>query len=229
MSDIIHTDQSPTLDDVWRLFREMVLESDREFRKLHLAIELSRQESERRFQDTEHEFREFRQLLKEQNMTAEKRSLEIDRRFQETDKKIGELGNRLGEFVEGFVAPAAIRLFKERNIEVNGLSRNIERKNKALDLATQIDLLAVNSDFCVVIEVKSLLSVDDVNDHLERLEKFKLLFPEYAHHKVYGAVAAMVIPTDVGRYAYRKGLFVIGQTGTAVKILNDEKFKPVEW
>ncbi len=41
-----------------------------------------------------------------------------------------------------------------------------------------------------------------------------------------GAVAAMVIPRDVARYAYRKGLFVMAQSGDVMTILNDEKFEP---
>ena len=41
-----------------------------------------------------------------------------------------------------------------------------------------------------------------------------------------GAVAAMVIPEDVGKYAYKKGLFVMAQHGEFMTILNDEKFEP---
>ena len=41
-----------------------------------------------------------------------------------------------------------------------------------------------------------------------------------------GAVAGIVIDEGTDKYAYRQGLFVIGQTGEMVRILNDEKFKP---
>jgi hypothetical protein len=71
--------------------------------------------------------------------------------------------------------------------------------------------------------------VDDVNDHLERMEKFKPLFPEYADKKAFGAVAAMVIPEDVARYAYRKGFFVIAQKGETAEMLNDAQFEPRAW
>ena len=47
--------------------------------------------------------------------------------------------------------------------------------------------------------------------------------------KVIGAVAGIVIDESADKYAYRKGLFVIGQTGETVKILNDEKFEPKVW
>lgn len=233
MNSIVHTDPAPTLDDVWRLFREMALETERrsqeskrEFQEFRRVMQEQKQEAERRSQETERWF-------KEQREESERRFQESERMFKEQIKsqnsKLGNLDRRLGEFVEGFVAPAAVRLFRERNIDVHAVSRNIEIDNPTLGLAMEIDLLVKNGDSCILIEVKSSFSIDNVNEHLERMTKFKPLFPEYAQYKVYGAVAGMVMPTDVSRYAYHKGFFVIAQTGEAVKILNDEKFKPVEW
>ena len=46
---------------------------------------------------------------------------------------------------------------------------------------------------------------------------------------VMGAVAAMVIPDNVARYAYSKGLFVIGQSGEHLEIRNDAEFQPTVW
>ena len=81
----------------------------------------------------------------------------------------------------------------------------------------------------IVVECKSSLSIDDVNEHLTRLTKVKKLFPKYREMKVMGAVAAMVMQDNVSRYAYKKGLFVLSQSGDTMTILNDKKFKPVEW
>jgi len=39
----------------------------------------------------------------------------------------------------------------------------------------------------------------------------------------------MVVPHEVGRYAYRQGLFVLAQSGESVVILNDAKFQPKAW
>ncbi|PNJ94243.1 hypothetical protein CEP15_13350, partial [Cylindrospermopsis raciborskii C07] len=93
----------------------------------------------------------------------------------------------------------------------------------------EIDLLVINSSDIILIEAKSKVSEDDVNEHLERLSKFKRFFPRYESYRVLGAVAGMVIPLDVSRYAYRKGLFVIGQSGDNLVILNDDKFRPRGW
>jgi len=207
MTTPLHTDPAPTLDEIWRLFKE----------------------TDRKFQETDRKFQETDRLLKELAQEAERRSQETDRNFRETYKKIGELGNRLGEFVEGFIKPAVIRLFQERGLDVDKVTRDVEANKPALGLAMQIDLLVVNGDSCILIEVKSHLTLDDVNEHLARMEKFKPLFPEYRDKKIFGAVAGMVIADNVAKYAYRQGFFVIAQKGDTAIILNDMKFQPKAW
>ena len=68
-----------------------------------------------------------------------------------------------------------------------------------------------------------------IKEHIERLKVFKKFFPEYSDRKVIGAVAGIVIEEGADKFAYRQGLFVIGQTGETVKILNDKTFKPKIW
>jgi len=79
------------------------------------------------------------------------------------------------------------------------------------------------------IEVKSELSAEDIQVHVEKLGRFKKLFPHYRDCRVLGAVAAMVTPEDAARYAYRQGLFVLGQSGETVVIRNDAAFRPKVW
>jgi len=196
----------PTFDDVWRMFQE----TGRQFQ------EQSR-ETDRRFQETE-------RLLKEKFQETANEIMKVNK---ELNKQIGDLGNRLGGFIEEMVRPAAVRLFRDRGIEVHEVHRDItaERGGEAI----QIDLLVVNDTDTVAIECKSHLSLDDVNEHLERMEKLKRLLPKYAGSRVLGAVAAMVIPDNVAKYAYRQGLYVIAQTGDHLIIRNDDKFRPKIW
>ena len=165
---------------------------------------------------------------------TDRRMQETDRRMQETDRKlkevtqaIGRLGNRLGEFVEGMVRPAVVRLFQDRGIAVHQVFRGAyaERDQEAME----IDLLVVNNLDAVLVEVKSELKVDDVKEHIGRLQRFKKLFPQYAGFHVMGAVARMVVPEDTARFAYRQGLFVLAQSGDTVTISNDPCFQPGVW
>ena len=205
-----------TADDVWRLLGELAVaqkETERRFQETEQLLKEQSQEAERRFQETE-------RLLKEQ-------SRKTDRQIQQVNQQIGNLGNRLGEFVEWQVRPAAVRLFRERGIDVHELHADISVSRP--EGAIEIDLLVVNETDVILIEVKSKLSQTDVDEHLERLAKFKDLMPRYRQMNAMAAVAAMVIPADVALYAYRQGLFVLAQSGDNIVILNDDKFKPKTW
>ena len=78
-------------------------------------------------------------------------------------------------------------------------------------------------------EKKTDQIIKDVNDHLERLAKLKRLLPSYSDKRVLGAVAAMVIDESVAQYAYRKGLYVIGQSGDHLETRNAEGFVAKAW
>ncbi len=194
-----------TADDVWRLLGELATaqkETERRF-----------QETERRFQEADRQLEETRRLIKQQN--------------QHLNEQLGKLGNRLGEFVEWQVRPAVVRLFQERGIDVHEFYEGVSVQRG--DEGIEIDLLVVNTTEAVVVEVKSKLTEADVADHLERLSKFKRLMPRYADVRAMGAVAGMVVPNSVARYAYRQGLFVLAPSGDSVEILNDGNFTPRRW
>jgi hypothetical protein len=168
-------------------------------------------------------FEEIRELFRE----TDRKMQETDRKLAEVGRQLGGLGNRLGEFVEGVVRPGLVRLFRERDIDVHRTLRDVSGDKNGI--ALQVDLLVVNDTDAVAVEVKSKLTDRDVDDHLERLGKFKILFPEFASKRLLGAVAAMVVPEDAVRYAERSGIFVIAQAGDDAVFLNSPKFEPRVW
>jgi len=202
----------PSLDDIWKLFQENALqfkETDRKFK-----------ETDRKFQETDRKFQETREEMR----TLSK---ETQLKIKQVSESIGRLGNRLGDFVEEMVRPAAVRLFRERGIDVHEVHQNIVSQRG--DEGIEIDLLVVNDTDIIAIECKSNLGIDDVNEHLQRLEKLKRLLPSYANKRVMGAVTGMVIPDHVARHAYRQGLFVIAQTGNHLALRNDLNFHAKIW
>jgi hypothetical protein len=166
-------------------------------------------------------FRETDRRLQE----LARQSQETDRKLKEVTQSIGRLGNRLGQFVEEMVKPAVLRLFRERGIAVH----HVYPRASYEDDAMEIDLLVVNTTDAVLVEVKSELKLDDVKEHLNRLARFKKLFPDHRERRVMGAGAAMVVSDETARFAYRQGLFVLGQSGDIMTLRNDDKFEPKVW
>ena len=194
-------------EEIWALFRE----TDRKFQEASREMTQRNAETDRKFQDTDRKFQD------------------TDRKIQQLSELIGRQGNRLGDFVQEMVRPAVVRLLRERGLPVHQVAPNLSAYDDNGQVIAEVDLLALNAQVAVAVECKSHLSVDDVNEHLERLAQFKGCFPQYRDYQLLGAVAGMVVPDQVGRYAYRKGLFVLAQSGQAIEIRNDASFQPKTW
>jgi len=184
-------------------------------------------QSQQELSQSQQELSQSQQELSQAQKETDKQIKETDKQINRVSKQIGELGNRLGEFVEWQVRPAVVRLFQERGIDVHefhpGIS--VKRDNEGLE----IDLLVVNDTDAILVEVKSKLTQRDVDEHLQRLAKFKRLMPRFRDVKALGAVAAMIVPNEVASYGCRQGLFVLVQSGENVIILNDAEFTPRVW
>lgn len=205
------------------------------------------------FERTEAQFAEFQKEAERRNVEAERRNAEAEQRNAEADRRSAEADRRRAEadrtmeelkklvqatteavnnlttplclFIEEMVEPAVVQLFQERGIDVTQTMSRL--KSKRPGAAMEIDILAVNGSELVAVECKSRLSKDDVDDFLDRLQRFKLAFPQFRDFQVYGAVAGIEIDQGIDSYAYRRGWFVIKQSGETVKIINDVQFQPV--
>ena len=195
---------------------------------------MTQQELERAIHEVWALFRETSERFKETDKRIERLSQETDKKIDRMSLKVEEvsgsvaaLTGKWGKFVEGLIAPGVVSMFKERRIDVDRIFQRVKAYKDGKSV--EIDILAINKEYALLIEAKSSLSVEDVKEHLERLNAFKKFFPEYSDRKVVGAVAGIVIEEGADRFAYHQGLYVIGQTGETVRILNDKQFKPKVW
>jgi len=233
-----------TLEEVWRLFKatdekldRSIEEADRRYAAILQLFAESRAEFDRRQAEVEERQAEADRRQAE----ADRRQAEADRRQAETDvalqkmarsidrlaEQVGYVTGRLGEFAEAMVVPMIKTVLAERGIEVQKVRRNVPADFG--DKTTEFDALLEDGDYVVAAEIKSRLKTDDVRAHLERMADFKAYFPEYQDRIGIGLVAGLVVDDEAARYAYRKGLFVLRIVDGSVTILNDAKFKPMEW
>ncbi len=181
-------------------------------------------------------FKEIGQRFKETDERIDRDWKEIKEQWRETDKRIERLHQQfakelngvtdsLSRFSEQMVFPATKRLFSERGIRLNPLYSNMEAHLDGDNMET--DIIGLGPKCAVLIEVKLRLRQTDVKEFLEKkLPRFFDFFPSFRRANLYGGVAGMSIDKGVDRFAYKKGLFVISQTGDNVQILNDKKFRP---
>jgi hypothetical protein len=219
-----------TIEDIYQLFRASAEEFDRRLRE----SDLRRAEIERVFAEAKLESDRRAAEADLRAAEADLRAAEADRSMAElkrtverTSKAVDSLTTRWGRFVEELVEPAVLRLFQEKGIDIKEVYPRARVKRQGI--AMEIDILEVDDTDLVVVECKSRLSKDDVDEFIEKLSRFKIAFPHYKDYRAYGAVAGIEINEGIDRYAYKKGLFVIKPSGDTVAIINDADFQPNTW
>ncbi|MGR3317912.1 MAG: DUF3782 domain-containing protein, partial [Candidatus Anammoxibacter sp.] len=174
--------------EIWRLFKE------------------TDKRTEKRFKITEEEIEKTSKTVEETSKTVKETSKALDvtrKTVEETSKSVNALTGKWGRFVEGLIVPAAERLFKERGIIIDKVSQRVKTHHNGDTM--EIDILAINGEYAVLIEAKSTLKVEDIKEHIERLADFKKFFPEYKDKKVLGAVGGIVIEEHSDIFAYKQG------------------------
>jgi hypothetical protein len=120
---------------------------------------------------------EFERAMRESREEYDRRIAKLEKTVAETNKAVSALTTRWGRFVEELVEPAVIDLFQQRGIDVKEIHPRMRTRKQGF--AMEIDIFAVDDDVAVLVECKSRLSQDDVDEFIEKLKRFKLSFPHY--------------------------------------------------
>jgi len=184
------------------------------------------------FQQVWRMFQETDRILTEKFQQTDKllteKFKETDMQFKETDRKIRELDrlftSQWGKLVESLVEGDLIKLLKERDIQVESIVPR--RKGNKNGQNYEFDLIAINGTEMVIVEVKTTLRPDDIDEFNKKLWNAKTYMPEYHDKIIYGAVAFITADGSSDRMAQNKGFFVIKATGSSSSIVNEPGFMP---
>jgi hypothetical protein len=175
-------------------------------------------------------------LIKEQAQETDKKFQETDKKFQETDrlirqnqKMMSDLGRKFGTVIEHMFIPNLNEKFNFLGYEFGKASSNVFIGNKEHNIYAEIDVLLENGDCAMAVEVKTQANINDIRDHVERMEKLRRYFDLHKDsRKLYGAVAAAVIPENVRDYALKQGFYIVRQSGDNVSI-ETPRGRPKAW
>ena len=185
-------------------------------------------------------FQETAQKMDRMAQEANRRMQELkqqmertDRQIERTSKEISSLGSRVGQIVENMVGGDIVEQFRTLGYDVVRIARNVEFGKDGTSASGEIDLLLEDGDVAILIEAKTTPKVDDVLDHIERLEKFRSHVNRDGNidkRHFIGAIAGATVKPNVIKFAQSKGLYVIVQTGRVVEIVpTPEGFQAKKW
>ena len=155
---------------------------------------------------------------------------ESNKAIADANRIVGKLGNSLGELTESMFSAELWRKFEEIGFPVSRQSRNMRFTENKQTIA-EADVFIENGEYAIPVEVKTNLSNEDVDWHLERIEKIRRYMDGHRDsRKLVGAVAGGTVHENVLVYAQRKGLFVIIPSGDSATIAAaPEGFKARVW
>jgi hypothetical protein len=178
--------------------------------------------------------RETDRIVKEtaqQMKVTDKRIEETAQQMKVTDKRVGELTNRFGEMVEHMVVPNLVTKFNELGLPFTKAYPDAKIADKEHGIFAEVDAFLENGDKVMIVEIKTKPNIDDINDHIERMEKLRKYADLHDDKRKYlGAIAGVVFGDGEKTHALKKGFYVIEPSGDTFNITEPTgKYYPHEW
>jgi hypothetical protein len=151
------------------------------------------------------------------------------RQMEEYNKRFGEFHNRFGEIVEYMVAPNLKEKFRELGLKFHQASLDVVFSDDDDNTLFEVDVLLQNGEKAMLVEVKTKLTTEYVKEHIKRLEKMRKYADLHGDKRTFlGAVAGVVMTSNVKKYALAQGLYVIEPSGETFNI-TPPNGQPKEW
>ncbi|MDR1430297.1 MAG: hypothetical protein LBI85_08400 [Spirochaetaceae bacterium] len=197
------------------------------FEKVWASIQATNEqmkETDRQMKENDRIVKENAQLLKETDRIVK----ETAQQMKETDRRVGAITNRFGEMVEYMILPNLVAKFDEMGFTFTKANRT-EITDRKHNIFTEVDAFLENGEKVMIVEIKNKPKIEDINDHIERMEKLRRYADLHNDKRKYlGALAGVVFSESEKTYALKKGFYVIEPSGDTFSII-EPKGHPHEW
>ncbi|MEI6706802.1 MAG: DUF3782 domain-containing protein [Methylococcales bacterium] len=170
---------------------------------------------------------ELAESSKKLNEELSKSRKEVDKALKELSKQIGGIANKFGSFTEGLALPSMTKILTEK-FGMTTINPSVRVRDKNGN-EQEIDVLAyangeINTAF--IVEVKSHLREDGIEQLLKQCRDFPVLFPELAHKKLYGILAAVDANQQLQQKVLAHGLYFAKIHDEQFSLCVPKDFKP---
>ena len=174
--------------------------------------------------DNEEERKQWRKEFQEEMRKREikwekeeaKRKASLDKLEKNVNQAVESVNRLSAEFhsvvdhtVEGLLGPKGHKMFTKAGFAVDRYCKDMHRKIKALNLEMEVDVLSYGEDLAIATEVKTNCRKTDIDEYIDKMQRFKLLFTEHKDKEVIAAIAAVNFERDAYEYAQQQGILII--------------------
>ena len=201
-------------------------------------METKEKEEKLSFQQLLHLFKETQQRIDRTNEMIEKSSAELSAQFkedisfqdiekflQELGKQNGSIGNKSGTFNEELVLSSLSNLLYKNFSCSTTMCFNHQKNGTVLE----IDLLGISKDAYYIIEIKSHLREDSIEQLKKEIVQFKQFRPLFEDKKVYGLITATHYDEKIRNKVLEEGIYFISITDDIVKMDVPDNFTAKAW
>ncbi len=199
-------------------------------KKLNIVINvlnLKFGETDEKFKKTDVKFKETADILEARFKQTTDAIDKLTAQTKNINSELAGIGKTNGLIAEYIFYRHFKRNMNLESMFFNYIDRNVHRKKD--DIEGEYDIILYNDNKILVVEVKYFFRMKYLKKFYEtELEKFKILFPNYANYKIYGAIAALHFEPEVIEEAKSRGLYVLKEEDKQITILNDTEFMPTD-
>jgi hypothetical protein len=187
--------------------------TDQELKDLVASLAIDRKETDKQ--------------LKKMAEEAEKSRKENEKAMKELRQQIGGIANKFGSFTEGLALPSMTKILTKK-FGMTTINPSVRVRDKEGN-EHEIDVLAyangeINTAF--IVEVKSHLREEGIEQLLNQCRLFPKLFPELADKKLYGILAAVDASQQLQQKVLAQGLYFAKIHDEQFSLCVPKGFKP---
>ena len=172
-------------------------ETDQRLQELACA----QKETDLQLKETDLQLKETVQQLKETDK-------QLSKQLKNLAEQIGGLGNKFGSFTEGWAFPSMVKVLRNQ-FKMESIATNFQVKRD--DKLMELDVFAYsngNLNTACIVEVKSHVREEDIQQLLRQLTRLREFVPEHANKKLYGILAGVQFPKQMREKIWQQGLYL---------------------
>jgi hypothetical protein len=203
-------------------------ETDRKLAETAAQLKRSGEETDERIRRSSEE---TDRKLAEMSAEISRVHAETAKEINKLSKNVGGINNSLGRWTERMTAAQLWKKFDKFGFVFTKDAVNVKFRDKNGRVIAEVDIFLENGAYVMLVEVKLDLTVEDVDKHLERIEKVRRCMDERGDRRtIVAAVAGAIVCEKACEYAQGKGLYVLAPSGDSVAVANvPEGFTRREW